>query len=74
MSKQQYVTWYIKSCPKKEEGTKYIIILGHLMNYGIEDIFWPFLMKSAKGEGGKIIQLLLTDGHCTPEPGVVLLY
>jgi len=23
-------------------------------------------MKSAKGEGGKIIQLLLTEGHCTP--------
>lgn len=36
------------------------------MNYGIEDIFWPFLMKSAKGEGGKIIQLLLAEGHCTP--------
>lgn len=37
-----------------EDGTKYVIILGHLINYGIEDIFWPFLMKSAKGEGGKI--------------------
>lgn len=41
-----------------EEGTKYVIILGHLMNYGIEDIFWPFLMKSAKGEGGEITDLL----------------
>lgn len=49
-----------------EKGTKYVIILGHLMNYGIEDIFWPFLMKSAKGEGGKIIDILFKKSHCTP--------
>lgn len=57
-----------------EDGTKYVIILGHLISYGIEDIFWPFLMKSAKGGGGMVIDLLFKKSHCTLWIEVVLLY